>query len=136
LREACVKSSFHFACPMGHVIFKYEIIRATFQNNSRDQFEQSHWSQCFSSHLDKAYGAYYNTWVLNSSKELKGPNSNNLIAKIRLFSNLCISLSHKPCIYHNTLATLTQIIIILELLKKKINFFFDEICFEGKWKIF
>jgi hypothetical protein len=60
LREACVKKLLSlFACPMGHVIFKDEFIRATLQNNSRDQFEQSHWSQCFSLNLGKAYEAYY-----------------------------------------------------------------------------
>ncbi len=43
IEKKCVKSSFHFACPMVHVIFKYEIIKATLQKNSKDQFEQSHW---------------------------------------------------------------------------------------------
>jgi hypothetical protein len=34
LREACVKKFLSlFACPMGHVIFKDEFIRATLQNN-------------------------------------------------------------------------------------------------------
>jgi len=57
---------------------------------------------------------------VNSSKQLKGPNYNNLISKINLFSNLCISLPHKPCIHHNTLATMTQVILILELLKRNL----------------
>jgi hypothetical protein len=60
---------------MGHVIFKDEFIRATLQNNSRDQFEQSHWSQCFSLNLGKAYEAYYKVQGLWSEllKTIKEP---------------------------------------------------------------